>query len=285
MNYGYVKLREFKENYIKEAEESVIVPEYSTYKEYDAKMAEEMKKGFKTAPTKMFIKMNEFLRRNVRSDWDISVISYQEEKETYIATLNAVEALGIKYIPTIYSYKTDKEELQKNSLALGYGNNINIFLSYYLFNNTLSGLKEKEYIIGHELGHNQNNATAPFILGYGETLEISRYGEYTADRAGMLVCRDVEAATRALIKVSTEGYTEEKIAELAHDLVENIEDTIPKLHKDWGTHPCLERRIAAMKSFASSQMYARLTGLPADSNAISDEALDLELEKIIEGGN
>ena len=135
------------------------------------------------------------------------------------------------------------------------------------------------------MGHNQNNATAPYILGYGETFEISRYGEYTADRAGMLVCRDVEAATRALIKVSSEGYTEEKVAKLAHDLVENIEDTIPDLPKDRDTHPCLERRIAAMKSFASSQMYARLTGLPADSDALSDEALDLELERIIKGGN
>ena len=65
---------------------------------------------------------------------EIKIINYQEERETYLATLAAIDALGIKYIPTIYSYKTKNLGMMLNSCALGYGNNINIFLSYYLFN-------------------------------------------------------------------------------------------------------------------------------------------------------
>lgn len=285
MTYGYKTLKEFKAEYIKEAEQSIIVPEYSTNKEFDSKVAALMKDRFKSDPTKMFIKMNGYLRSVVRDDWEIKIINYQEDKETYLATMNAVEALNIKYIPTIYSYKTKNIGMKLNSCALGYGNNINIFLSYDLFKVILTDIREKEFIIGHELGHNQNNSTAVHIVGVGESLEVSRYGEYTADRAGLLTCRDMEAATRALLKISTEeDVSEEKYREAAHNMVENAEKNAANLSGDISTHPCLERRVAAMKAFASSQMYARLTGIPVDSSMLSDEALEQSLAKIIKGG-
>lgn len=285
MTYGYKTLKEFKNEYIKEAEQSIIVPEYSTNKGFDTKIANLMKDNFKSNPTKMFIKMNGYLRSVVRDDWEIKIINYQEERETYLATLAAIDALGIKYIPTIYSYKTKNLGMMLNSCALGYGNNINIFLSYYLFNKVLSGSKEKEFIIGHELGHNQSNSTAPHIVGVSESLEASRYGEYTADRAGLLACKDVEVATRALLKVSTaEKVSEEKFREVAHSMVENAESNLSNLSGDNSTHPCLERRVAAMKAFASSQMYARLTGATVDASMPSDEALEQRLVKIIKGG-
>ena len=285
MTYGYKTLKEFKAEYIKEAEQSIIVPEYSTNKGFDSKVAALMKDHFKSDPTKMFIKMNGYLRSVVRDDWEIKIINYQEEKETYLATMHAVEALNIKYIPTIYSYKTKNIGMKLNSCALGYGNNINIFLSYDLFKVILTDIREKEFIIGHELGHNQNNSTAVYIVGVGESLEVSRYGEYTADRAGLLTCRDIEAATRALLKISTEeDSSEEKYREAAHNMVENAEKNVANLSGDISTHPCLERRVAAMKAFASSQMYARLTGIPVDGSMLSDEALEQSLAKIIKGG-
>ena len=285
MSYGYKSLKEFKTEYIKEAEQSIIVPEYSTNKKFDAKLASLMKEGFKANPTKMFIRMNLYLRNIVRNDWDTKIINYQEERETYVATLKAVDVLGVKCIPTIYSYKTKDISYLLNSCALGYGNNINIFLSYYLFNKVLTGSKEKEFIIGHELGHNQCNSTAIHILGIGESFEESRFGEYSADRAGLLVCRDVEAAARALIKVSSaENDTEEKIKEAAHSLVENAEKKIVGLRGDKGTHPCVERRVAAMKTFASSQMYARLIGKPREVSMLSDDELEQSLATIIKGG-
>lgn len=285
MDYGYKTLTEFKAEYIKEAEQSVIVPEYSANKDFDAQVAALMKERFRTEPEKMFIKMNGYLRSIVRDNWKIKILSYQEEKETYMAALNAVEALGIKYIPTIYSYETEDPGARLNASALGYGNNINIFLSHDLFKKVLSGVKEKEFIIGHELGHNQDNATAISIMGVKKTFEITRFGEYTADRAGLLVCKDIEAATRALLRVSTEeGASEEQIKETARNILENAETSLAGLARDKGTHPCLVRRVAAMKAFASSQMYARLTGKPADGSMLSDEELEQRLMKIIKGG-
>lgn len=285
MTYGYKTLKEFKAEYIKEAEESIIVPEYSTNKVFDSKVVALMKDKFQSDPTKMFIKMNEYLRSVVRDDWEIKIINYQEERETYLATMSSVAALNIKYIPTIYSYKAKSIGMKLNSCALGYGNNINIFLSYDLFRFILSDIREKEFIIGHELGHNQNNSTAVHIVGIGESLDVSRYGEYTADRAGLLACKDIEAATRALLKVSTaEKVSEEKFREVAHSMVENAEQNIANLTSDKSTHPCLERRVAAMKAFASSQMYARLTGKSVESSMLSDEALEKNLARIIKGG-
>lgn len=285
MTYGYKTLKEFKNEYIMEAEQSIIVPKYSANKDFDTKVANLMKEHFKSNPTKMFIKMNEYLRSIVRDDWEVQIINYQQERETYLATLKAVEVLGIKYIPTIYSYKTKNISMILNSCALGYGNNINIFLSYFLFNKVLSDSKEKEFIIGHELGHNQNNSTAVHIVNVSESLETSRFGEYTADRAGLLVCKDVEAATRALLKVSTAGdISKEKCKETAHNIVENAEINLFRLPEDRSTHPCLERRVAAMKTFSISKMYARLTGIPVSSSMLSDEALEQRLARIIKGG-
>lgn len=285
MTYGYKTLNEFKAEYIRETEQSIIVPEYSTNKEYDRQVANKMKEQFNSNPTKMFIKMNGYLRSVVRNDWEMKIINYQEERETYVAALKAIDALGIKYIPTIYSYKAKDVSYLLNSMALGYGNNINIFLSYDLFKRILHGSKEKEFIIGHELGHNQNNSTATHIIGIGESLAVSRYGEYTADRAGLLVCKDVEAATRALLKVSTTDHSsEEKFKVAAHDMVENAEKKVAELSSDNSTHPHLARRVAAMKVFASSQMYARLTNIPVDHSTLSDEALEQSLVKIIKGG-
>ena len=74
MTYGYKTLKEFKAEYIKEAEESIIVPEYSTNKAFDSKVAALMKDKFQSDPTKMFIKMNEYLRSVVRDDWEIKII-------------------------------------------------------------------------------------------------------------------------------------------------------------------------------------------------------------------
>ena len=70
MTYGYKTLKEFKAEYIKEAEQSIIVPEYSTNKGFDSKVAALMKDHFKSDPTKMFIKMNGYLRSVVRDDWE-----------------------------------------------------------------------------------------------------------------------------------------------------------------------------------------------------------------------
>ncbi len=292
MTYGYKTLKEFKDEYIREAEQSIIVPEYSTNKEYDRQVANKMKEQFNSNPAKMFIKMNGYLRGVVRDDWDSKIINYQEEKETYIATLCAVKTLGINCIPTIYSYKAHKIDDLIQASALGYGNNVNIFLSRYLFDKVLSDIKEKEFVIGHELGHNRNNSIAPHLVGIHKSDEITRWGEYTADRAGLLVCKDVEAAARALVRVRAawENLTqrtvipEEKIKEVAHSLVENAEKNIINLPLDDSTHPCLERRVAAMKVFASSQMYARLTNIPVDRSMLSDEALEQSLARIIKGG-
>ncbi|MEM1415358.1 MAG: M48 family metallopeptidase [Myxococcota bacterium] len=145
---------------------------------------------------------------------------------------------------------------------------------------------ELKFVIGHEMGHVQNKhvvyGTALQILRSpvavlsavlrlllpidaalrGALLAWARNAEITCDRAGLLCCGDLDAATRSFLKIacgSTKLY-----AELDVDAyLEQLEDGrkgVGRLGELGASHPYLPKRIQALRLFAESAYYQRALG-------------------------
>ena len=133
--------------------------------------------------------------------------------------------------------------------------------------------------IGHELGHVQNGhilyATALHYLTHSAAFFIrwvvqpaimtlqawSRRAEVTCDRAALLAVKDLDKTLSALVKI-----------ELGIDKGSafNVDEYLkapPDVKKGFGrfgelfrSHPYVPKRIAALRAFAGSALYAQITG-------------------------
>lgn len=113
---------------------------------------------------------------------------------------------------------------------------------------------ELSFVLGHELGHVvQDNMPIHTASGFIENLKQSsdfwgsiisdifeynikkwcRIAEFTADRAGLICCRDLTAACSALKKIMTN----------------EIVVTNPELYEQFSDHPRLCSRIKALEEF------------------------------------
>ncbi len=148
--------------------------------------------------------------------------THQSMPEIYAVLVEACEILGVSPIPPLYLKFGSLE-----SYTLG-GNVPHIVLGSIAI--SLFSREELLFLLGHELGHikaghviyltlaksvkDSAKLASPFTLGLAEVavdmtispaLAIwSRRSEFTADRAGFLVCQDKEIALQALMKLS--GY-------------------------------------------------------------------------------
>ena len=139
--------------------------------------------------------------------------------------------------------------------------------------------KELTAAIGHELGHVQNGhilyATALHYLTHSAAFFIrwvvqpaimtlqawSRRAEVTCDRAALLTVKDLDKTLSALVKI-----------ELGIDKGSafNVDEYLkapPDVKKGFGrfgelfrSHPYVPKRIAALRAFAGSALYAQITG-------------------------
>ena len=166
---------------------------------------------------------------------------------------------------------------------------------------------ELMFLIGQQCGHLQNGhtpyLTCQFALEHmGEAFygwlvkparvaldSWARLGEITADRAGLLACRDLEAAESALRKLHPEA-TEERIVSIPeiadHDEDDdedeaNDEDT-EEVDSDEGVDAQAEKksytlrtRLRALRAFAQSEIYRLATGA-SGGDVLSD--VDKEVE-------
>ncbi len=140
--------------------------------------------------------------------------------EIYNLLLDARSVLNLTIIPELYLYHTD--ELQGITTGVDYP-------IIALSNGCVESFTEKEmaFIIGREIGHIKSQhvlyyeigtllpllseVLGSFTLGIGSIisyglqvalLQWQRMSEYTADRAGLLACQDLEVAASALAKIS-----------------------------------------------------------------------------------
>jgi Zn-dependent protease with chaperone function len=135
------------------------------------------------------------------------------------------------------------------------------------------------FILGHEMGHVRLGHTwlnslvggmagIPSSFVASALLEVAFYSwnrtcEYSADRAGLLACRNPHKAISALVKLET-GAAGLDPAQLERALqaIEQREDhwlrDLGELH---ATHPNTVRRIRELRKFAASDQYRYLQGL------------------------
>lgn len=134
---------------------------------------------------------------------------------------------------------------------------------------------EIRFILGHELGHVALGHTwlntllggmagVPLSLGAAVVLVLAfrwwnRACEFSADRAGLLACGNVDKAVSALVKlVNKEADTPEE-QEVMFDLIDRQDDSVVNvLTETLATHPMIIRRIEQLRAYAASAEYRRL---------------------------
>ena len=167
---------------------------------------------------------------------------------------------------------------------------------------------ELHFVIGHELGHiamghvvyhsvlNAVHTMTDLLPLVGNAIyQMINYplqgwfrrSELTADRAGLLCCRDLETAQRALLQVSA-GFLDAgavKIDDYIRDSREQVgRSALSRLGELKWNHPITTRRLEALGLFASSEKYYRLACLPVPEGEalLSDEELERQTERIVQ---
>lgn len=136
--------------------------------------------------------------------------------ELYNMVHEAAETLDIDRLPKIYT----QWSYNINAMTTGYKNDT--ILTIYSGAVDLMTDPELTYIIGHELGHIKSGHVLYHVMAQFITQLISstvltgkflipiqlglaywnRMSEFTADRAGLLACQDLDAALSAIMKMA-----------------------------------------------------------------------------------
>lgn len=138
---------------------------------------------------------------------------------------------------------------------------------------------ELRFIIGHEmghvcLGHTWLNSLVGGLAGIPSPMLAfvvlnlafrwwNRACEYSADRAGLLACRNPQKAISALVRVTT-GTAARSSGDLRQALqrVEAEDDDLASnVTEALATHPMTIRRIEELRRYAASAEYRRLQAL------------------------
>jgi len=132
------------------------------------------------------------------------------------------------------------------------------------------------FIVGHELGHVALGHTwlnslvggmagIPASFSAAAVMNIAflwwnRACEYTADRAGLLVCAKPEKAISALIKLGAGGPRRGQydLQEVYRRLDTEDDQLMGSLNEILATHPLLIHRIQELRKYAASDAYRRL---------------------------
>jgi uncharacterized tellurite resistance protein B-like protein len=158
---------------------------------------------------------------------------------------------------------------------------------------------EIKFVLGHEFGHflcghnrlnavftmDEHNPKATVLPAFGESLFLRwrKKAEVSADRAGLMACRDFHAAARSLLKV-TFGLTERNLNLEIDALVAQIDEisgSSEMIEEAFASHPLLPVRLKALELFAGSAR-AKRNGCDALSGAIDDAALETGVDRLVD---
>ncbi len=134
---------------------------------------------------------------------------------------------------------------------------------------------ELAFIVGHEMGHVALGHTwvntivggmagipAPFgaaVLLYTAFRWWNRMCEFSADRAGLLACSDINFAISALVKlVAPDIRTQEDFTRALALIDAQDGSTSTRLAEAFQSHPILIRRINALRDYARTPEYQRI---------------------------
>jgi Zn-dependent protease with chaperone function len=134
---------------------------------------------------------------------------------------------------------------------------------------------ELNFIIGHEMGHVALGHTwlntivgglagipAPFgaaVLLFAAFRWWNRMCEFSADRAGLLACGDLNTAVSALVKLVAPEVRSQGEFDRALALIDAQDDSVTnRLGELFQSHPMLIRRINKLREYAATAEYRRL---------------------------
>jgi Zn-dependent protease with chaperone function len=137
------------------------------------------------------------------------------------------------------------------------------------------GPQELSFIIGHEMGHVALGHTwlntivgglagIPAPLGLAIILYTAfrwwnRMCEYSADRAGLLACGDLNTAVSALVKlVAPEVRTQVDFDRALAQIDAQDDQLANRVAEAFQSHPMLIRRINRLRAYARTEEYRRL---------------------------
>lgn len=138
---------------------------------------------------------------------------------------------------------------------------------------------EMRFILGHEmghirLGHTWLNSLVGGMAGIPSSLFINtllavifrgwnRMCEYSADRAGLLACGDINTAISTMVKLVApdRNLSSEQVAHAIRKLDAQDDDPARVVGEFFSTHPLLIRRIQRLRKYASTSQYQRLQQL------------------------
>jgi len=134
---------------------------------------------------------------------------------------------------------------------------------------------ELKFIIGHEMGHVALGHTwlntivgglagipAPMgaaVLLYAAFRWWNRMCEFSADRAGLLACGNLNLAVAALVKLVAPEVRSQRDFDRALALIDAEDDEVSnRLAEAFQTHPMLIRRINKLRDYAQTAEYQKL---------------------------
>ncbi len=221
----------------------------------------------------------------------------------YRAARAAGESLGL-VVPSVYVAEGDFPDA---SATLGTDEDTVVVIGRH----AVERLTEPELaaLVGHELGHVQNNhvaySTALFYLRHEAMFFVrwivqpaimalkgwSRRAEITCDRAALIAVRDLDLALAAMVKVELDGDAgpADDVAgeadpgssdkERGMDVRAHLADlaaargAVGRATDIFRAHPFLPKRARALEVFAQSLLYHKLTG-QADAGGMSSDEVD-----------
>ncbi|TQV70178.1 M48 family metalloprotease [Exilibacterium tricleocarpae] len=154
---------------------------------------------------------------------------------------------------------------------------------------------ELKFVAGHELGHSLfKHSALPFhgILESGELsaesamrlMAWSRRAEVSADRAGLYVCQDPEAAISSFLKLSCGvsypiiSFDLREYSKQIQDL-EEMADNLADTSHCYSSHPFNPIRVVAVELYSRSRDFHRLTG--QGSGMLTIDQVDEEINKVL----
>lgn len=158
---------------------------------------------------------------------------------------------------------------------------------------------ELKFVIGHETGHIQNKhvvygtvlhlmktTAAVFLRWVVPPAEVAlqawfRRAEITCDRAGLLCCKDPEAATRSFLKLAcgSQKLYDELDADSYVEQLQEANRSYGRFLEAFASHPYIPKRIEALRVFAQSALFREEAA--AGEGGLSMEEVDSRTSDII----
>lgn len=222
-----------------------------------------------------------------------TVASDSGHRGLYQAAVIAGESLGLE-VPGIYV----ADDFPVAAATLGTDEDTVIVVS----RRAAERMNERELValVGHELGHVQNNhviySTALFYLRHEALFFVrwviqpaimalkgwARRAEITCDRAALIAVRDIEAALCAMVKAELDGPDKEGPLDVRAHLAElaAASSQLGRAADLFRSHPFLPKRARALEVFSQSLLYHKLTG-QADAGGLSADEVDVQVAEIV----